>query len=68
MNLLKVGEGKYVNTERITYIEANKGKVYIQFQNEVSGGGIGIPASYLVLAGHEAQQFLAWLEGQAGRL
>ena len=48
MKLLKVANGKYVNTERITYIEAEKpDKVIIQFQNEVTAGGIGIPPSYL---------------------
>ncbi len=63
MKLLKVGNGKYVNTDRITYIEAGKrDKVTIMFQNEVSGGGIGIPRSYLELKGSEAEDFLRWLE------
>ena len=63
MKLLKVGDGKYVNTERITYIEAKKrDKVIIQFQNEVRAGGIGIPPSYLELKGSEAENFLRWLE------
>ena len=63
MKLLKVGDGKYVNTERITYIEAKKrDKVIIQFQNEVTAGGIGIPPSYLELKGAEAEDFLRWLE------
>jgi len=66
MKLLKVGNGKYVNTERITYVEAKKrDKVIIQFHNEVSTGGIGIPASYLELKGSEAEQFLRWLDSQA---
>ena len=63
MKLLKVGNGKYVNTERITYIEAKRrDKVVIQFQNEVTAGGIGIPPSYLELKGSEAEDFLRWLE------
>ena len=63
MKLLKVGNGKYVNTDRITYIEAGKrDKVTIMFQNEVSGGGIGIPRSYLELKGAEAEDFLRWLD------
>ena len=63
MALLKVAPDKYVNTERITYIEAKtRDKVIIQFQNEVYAGGIGIPPSYLELKGTEAQTFLQWLE------
>ena len=63
MKLLKVAPDKYVNTERITYIEAVKSdKVLIQFQNEVSAGGIGIPPSYLTLKGPEAQTIIQWLE------
>lgn len=63
MKLLKVGNGKYVNTESITYIEVKKqGKVMIQFQNEVSPGGIGVPSSYLELKGSEAEDFFRWLE------
>lgn len=63
MKLLKVGDGKFVNVDRITYVEAKRrDKVVIQFQNEVSGGGIGIPPSYLVLRGGEAETFVMWLE------
>ena len=63
MKRLKVGDGKYVNTERITYIEAKKrDKVIIQFQNEVTAGGIGIPPSYLERKGAEAEDFLRWLD------
>lgn len=63
MKLLKVGDGKYVNTERITYIEAKKrDKIIIQFQNEVTAGGIGIPPSYLELKGAEAEDFIRWLD------
>lgn len=66
MKLLKVATGKYINTERITYIEAKKkDKVIIQFQNEVSSGGIGIPPSYLELKSPEAETFLQWLETNA---
>ncbi len=63
MKLLKVGNGKYVNTDRITYIEASKrDRVTIMFQNEVSSGGIGVPRSYLELKGSETEDFLRWLE------
>jgi hypothetical protein len=66
MKLLKVAEGKYVNTERITYIEAKRqDKVIIMFQNEVSAGGIGIPTSYLKLNGPDAEEFIRWLENNA---
>lgn len=69
MELLKVSDGKYINTERVTYIEARKAdKVIIQFQNDVSAGGIGIPSSYLELKGTEARQFVQWLDSHAERL
>ena len=69
MKLLKVAEGKYVNTERITYIEAKgPNKLIIMFQNEVSAGGIGIPRSYLVLKGPDAEEFIRWLENNAERI
>ena len=69
MELLKVAEGKYVNTERITYVEAKRhDKVIIMFQNEVSAGGIGIPTSYLVLKGPDAEEFIRWLENNADRI
>ena len=63
MKLLKVGNGKYVNTDRITYIEAKKrDKVIIMFQNKVHAGGIGIPPSYLELKGPDAEGLIRWLE------
>jgi len=66
MKLLKVGSGKFVNTERITYIEAKKrDKIIIQFQNEVSAGGLGIPTSYLELKGEDAELFLRWLDSNS---
>ena len=66
MKLLKVGTDKYVNTERITYIEAKKhDKVIIQFQNEVCPGGMGVPSSYLELKGSEAEDFIRWLDNNA---
>jgi hypothetical protein len=69
MNLLEVGDGKYVNTDRITYINAvKKDKVIIMFQNEVGIGGIGIPASYLELKGAEAQRLLQWLQTNAAQM
>ena len=66
MKLLKVGSGKFVNPERITYIEAKKrDKIIIQFQNEVSAGGLGIPTSYLELKGEDAELFLRWLDANS---
>ena len=66
MRLLRVGNGKYVNTERITYIKAKKrDKVIIQFQAEVDCGGMGRPSSFLELKGEEAEVFLRWLESNS---
>lgn len=66
MKLLKVGTGKYVNTELITFIEVKKhDKVIIRFPNEVSPGGLGIPSSYLELKGSEAEDFIRWLDNNS---
>ena len=63
MKLLKVGNGKFVNTDRITYIEARKqDKVVIMFQNEPATGTSAVPASFLELKGIEAENFIQWLE------
>ena len=69
MNLLQVAPGKFVNTDRITYIHAkSKDKVLIQFQSDVSAGGIGIPPSYLEVKGPDAERLLRWLEARAERI
>ena len=66
MKLLKVGAGKYVNTERITYIEARKqDNVIIQFQTDVEVGTKVIPSSYIELKGSEAEDFILWLENNS---
>ncbi|MBI9017302.1 MAG: hypothetical protein JEZ07_08595 [Phycisphaerae bacterium] len=63
MKLLKIGNGKYINTERVTYIEAKKSdKVIVQFQTEVDCGGCGRPASFIELKGSEAEHFILWLD------
>jgi hypothetical protein len=69
MALLNVGVGKYVNTDRITYISAKKrDKVIIMFQNELSTGGMGIPPSYLEVKGDEAVRLLRWLEANSEQI
>lgn len=68
MALLRIAAGKYVNTERITYVAKKKDKAIIQFQNEVSAGGIGIPPSYLELKGEEAETFFRWLDSNCERM
>jgi hypothetical protein len=68
MSLLKVGEFKYINMDRVTSIVAKRSKVIIQFHNEVSCGGIGIPNSYLTLDGSEARDFLGWLESNSDKV
>ena len=69
MNLLEVGDGKYVNTERITYIHAvKKDKVIIMFQNEVFPGSGGIPATFLKIKGAEAEKLIQWLQTNAEQM
>lgn len=69
MSLLNIGGGNYINTDRITYIKAMKrDKVYVMFQNEVSGGGIGIPGSYLEVKGDDAERLIRWLESNTDRI
>jgi hypothetical protein len=69
MKLLAVGDGKYVNPERITYIRVkSRDKVIIQFQNEVYPGGIGVPSSYLEVKGPDAERLLTWLQANSDRI
>lgn len=69
MALLNVGVGKYVNTDRITHISAKRrDKVFIMFQNELSTGGMGIPASYMEVKGAEAERLLIWLEANSEQI
>jgi hypothetical protein len=39
--------------------------VLIQFQNEVTAGGLGIPPSYLEVTGQDAENLIRWLEANA---
>jgi len=69
MSLLNIGGGKYINTDRITYIKAKRrDKIYVMFQNEVATGGIGVPASYLEVKGDDAERLLRWLEANTERI
>jgi len=69
MSLLNIGGGKFINTDRVTYIKAkSRDKVYVMFQTDFSTGGMGIPSSYLEVKGDDAERLLRWLEANTERI
>mgnify|MGYP006865053018 CR=1 FL=1 len=61
MNIIKVSEGKYINLDRITYIETKRnGKVIVHFA--VGGGDWVDAACTLKLDQDEAAKVLNWLD------
>jgi len=63
MTIVKVGEEKYVNVDRMTYVEpARKGRLVVHF--DVGGGDVGGPSCYMTLEANEAERFKRWLDGR----
>jgi hypothetical protein len=62
MNIVKISDGKYINVDRITYVETNrKGQVMVHFA--VAGGDWVDASCKLKLEKDEAAQFMQWLDG-----
>ena len=67
MTIIKVGEDKYINVDRMTYVEpARKGRLVVHF--DVGGGDIAGPACRMTLEQDEADRFRQWREGQSQNL
>jgi hypothetical protein len=64
MTIVKVGIERYINVDRMTYVEpGRKGRLTVHF--DVGGGDIGGPHCLLALEGDEAEDFKRWLDGQS---
>lgn len=64
MTIIKVGEGRYINVDRITHVEpGNKGKLTVHFA--VGAGDYGGPRCCMKMEGNEAQCFTKWLDAQS---
>ena len=63
MTIVKVGDDKYINVDRMTYVEpGRKGRLVVHFH--VGGGDATGPSCSMKLEGHEAGLFKRWLDGQ----
>ncbi len=61
MTIIKVGDGKYINVDRMTYVEpGRKGRLVVYFN---VGGGPGPPCC-MTLEENEAELFKRWLDGR----
>ena len=64
MNIVKISDGKYINVDRITYVETNrKGQVIVHFA--VAGGDWVDASCKLKLEKDEAAQFIQWLDSSS---
>ena len=63
MLVVRVGKGKYINADRMTYVEpGRKGTLVVHFG--VGGGGGAGPACRVKLEQEEAEQFARWLDSR----
>ena len=63
MTIVKVGDDKYINIDRTTYVEpGRKGKLVVRF--DVGGGGIEESACRLTLEQDEADILRQWLDNR----
>ena len=63
MTIIKVGGDKYINVERMTYVEpARKGRLVVHF--DVGGGDVAGPSCRMKLEEDESEIFKRWLNGR----
>ena len=64
MNIIKVGEDRYINVDRITHIEPKRNdRLVVHFA--VGGGDIGGPDCRTTLEENESSVLRQWLDRQA---
>ena len=61
MNLVKVGDSKYINVDRITYVKKGR-KERIEVHFVAGGGDKGELSYYVIPEGQEALNFIHWLD------
>ena len=63
MSIIKVGDDKYINVDRMTYVEPKrKGRLVVHF--DVGGGDIAGPSCCMTLEDNEAELFKRWLDSR----
>jgi len=63
MTIIKVGDDKYINVDRMTYVEpGRKGRLIVHFG--VGGGAGAGPSCCMKLDENEAELFKRWLDGR----
>jgi hypothetical protein len=61
MNIIKVGDDRYINVDRMTYVEPKrKGRLVVHF--DVGGGDIAGPSCCMTLEEDEAELFKRWFD------
>ena len=61
MTIIKVGTDKYINVDRMTYVEpARKGRLTVHF--DVGGGDVAGPTCRMKLEENESELFKRWLD------
>ncbi|MEJ2650055.1 MAG: hypothetical protein P8016_16795 [Sedimentisphaerales bacterium] len=61
MLIFKIAEGKYINADRMTFVEPHRrGQLIVHFA--VGGGDIGGPECRMKLGPQEAERFIRWLD------
>ncbi len=64
MNIVKVSDGKYINVDRVTFVEPKRrGQLVVHFS--VAGGDWVDSSCTLKLEQEEAAIFLRWLDGHS---
>ena len=62
MTIVKVAQGKYINVDRMTFVEPKRGgQLLVHFA--AGGGDLGGPFCQTKLDQGEAEQFVQWLDG-----
>ncbi|MCK4293885.1 MAG: hypothetical protein KAY65_11860 [Planctomycetes bacterium] len=61
MLIAKIADGKYINVDRMTYVEPQrKGQLTVHFA--VGGGDVAGPSCRMKLEQEEAERFIRWLD------
>ncbi len=64
MTIIKVGADKYINVDRMTYVEpARKGRLVVHF--DVGGGDLAGPSCCMRLDENEAALFKRWFDARS---
>jgi hypothetical protein len=64
MTVVKLSDSKYINVDRMTYVESKRrGKMVVHFA--VGGGDIGGPSCNVTLEEDEAERLKQWLDARS---